>query len=218
MSDSKNNKSSRRTGLLVAAVVVILGGAALMLYPKATDLRYDLAQWRLSAGAVDTGAASEDTVAVAPGDAGAASAQDITISTGTTGVALPKGAVARIEIPAIHFKAYVLEGTDGSVLAKGPGHYVGTPLPGEAGNACIAGHRTTHGHAFRELNKLQPGDEIYTGTAACTAVYRVVKILIVSPTDTGVASQSGPDRLTLTTCHPKGSAKQRLVVVAELVK
>jgi sortase A len=120
-----------------------------------------------------------------------------------------------LEIPAIDFRAYVLEGTTGSVLAKGPGHYPGTPLPGDSGNSAIAGHRTMHGHPFHDLDLLQPGDEIFTGTAECTAVYRVVEVIIVYPSDTSVVAQTGADRLTLTTCHPKGSASRRLVVVAE---
>ena len=223
MSATTTKKSPGRKALIATAVLIVLAGAGVMLYPKATDLRYDWAQWRLSA-------AVENASSIASGDAADTAGPDGSATFGAAaaaaaaaasklagGIQLPKGTVARIEIPALHFKAYVLEGTDGSVLAKGPGHYPGTPLPGEAGNACIAGHRTTHGHAFRDLDKLQPGDLIFTATAEHTAVYRVVKTLVVSPTDVSVASQSGTDRLTLTTCHPKGSAKQRLVVVAELV-
>ena len=232
MSATTTKKSPGRKALIATAVLIVLAGAGVMLYPKATDLRYDWAQWRLSAAVENAPSlASGDTAGVTGQDGSAASA-DTTGPDGSSGITaadavaasklaggiqLPKGTVARIEIPALHFKAYVLEGTDGSVLAKGPGHYPGTPLPGEAGNACIAGHRTTHGHAFRDLDKLQPGDLIFTATAGHTAVYRVVKTLVVSPTDVSVASQSGTDRLTLTTCHPKGSAKQRLVVVAELI-
>ncbi len=224
MSATTTKKSPGRKALIATAVLIVLAGAGVMLYPKATDLRYDWAQWRLSAAVENApsiaSAASGDTAGVTGQDGSAASgdaADAVFASKLAGGIQLPKGTVARIEIPALHFKAYVLEGTDGSVLAKGPGHYPGTPLPGEAGNACIAGHRTTHGHAFRDLDKLQPGDLIFTATAGRTAVYRVVKTLVVSPTEVSVASQSGPDRLTLTTCHPKGSAKQRLVVVAELV-
>jgi sortase A len=200
MSDSTNKKQRGSKGIIVAAVLIILAGAGLMLYPKMTDLRYAWAQWRLGAGAeaVQTAAASDGT---AP-DAG--------------GVVLPKGAVARLEIPAIDFKAYVLEGTGRSVLAKGPGHYPGTPLPGESGNVAIAGHRTMNGHPFQDLDQLKVGDEILTATAERTAVYRVVKTMIVRPTDTEVAAQTGTDQLTLTTCHPKGSAERRLVVVAQL--
>ncbi len=178
-----------RTRMVVSAILIILVGTGIMLYPKMTDLRYAWAQSRLAADAADSGQGS--------------------------GIMLPDGAVARLEIPALDFQAYVLEGTNGSTLAKGPGHYPGTPLPGENGNSAIAGHRTMNGHPFHDLDLLQPGDEIFTSTVSCTAVYRVVKVMVVYPTDLEVIAQTGADRLTLTTCHPKGSAARRLVVVAE---
>lgn len=132
------------------------------------------------------------------------------------GIVLPEGVVARLEIPAIGVQAFVVEGTDKPQLAKGPGHYPGTPLPGESGNASIAGHRTMHGHVFHDLHLLQPGDLIRTATTARTAVYRVTEVRVVSPRDTQVAGATDDDRLTLTTCNPIGSAAERLVVVAEL--
>jgi sortase A len=189
MQRHQNKRRSGKTRIIVASVLFILVGAGIMLYPKMTDLRYALAQSNLEAAAES-------------GQGG--------------GMALPDGAVALLEIPAIDFRAYVLEGTDRSTLAKAPGHYPDTPLPGEPGNSAIAGHRTTHGHAFHDLDLLEPGDQIITTTADCTAVYRVVQVVAVDPTDLGVIAQTGPDRLTLTTCHPEGSARQRLVVVAEL--
>ena len=190
MQHSQQKRGTGRAYVVVAAVLVILAGAGIMLYPKMTDLRYAQAQSSLAADAAESG----------PGN----------------GIALPEGAVALLRIPAIDFKAYVVEGTERSALAKGPGHYPDTPLPGEAGNSAIAGHRTMYGHPFHDLDLLRPGDEIFTSTANCTAVYRVVRVVVVYPTELGVVAQTGADRLTLTTCHPKGSAARRLVVVAEL--
>lgn len=223
MSATTTKKRSGRKGIIVAAVLIVLVGAGFMLYPKLTDLRYSWAQWRLSAGG--------ETIQLAPsggsagtGTGGSGNADGATVTggiiatNGAGGITLPKSAAAQLVIPAIDFKAYVLEGTGHSVLGKGPGHYPATPLPGEPGNACIAGHRTMNGHPFGNLDRLQVGDEIYTATAERTSVYRVVKKMVVAPTDTWIADQDGPDRLTLSTCHPKGSAKQRLVIVAELIK
>ena len=123
--------------------------------------------------------------------------------------------VTPILIHFIGLETYVVEGTDKPALAKGPGHYPDTPLPGEAGNCAIAGHRTMYGHPFRDLDLLEPGDEILTSTADCTAVYRVVRVVVVYPGQTEVVAQTDDDRLTLTACHPKGSASRRLVVMAE---
>ncbi|MBI5230851.1 MAG: class E sortase [Coriobacteriales bacterium] len=132
------------------------------------------------------------------------------------GQEMPKGAVARIVIPGIDLDAYVLEGTEAQVLDRAPGHYPDTPLPGETGNSAIAGHRTMFGHPFNRLNELRPGDEIRTATSNDEATYRVVSVAPVSPSATEVAGPFGDDRLTLTTCHPIGSARQRLVAVAVL--
>ncbi|MBN1629403.1 MAG: class E sortase [Thermoleophilia bacterium] len=201
MQESQHRRKTGRARTIVLAALVILIGAAVMLYPKMTDLRYAWAQWRFAAGAV---------TAQSAGQGGCADPAH------QSGVALPADAVAVLKIPAIGLEAYVLEGTSLSVLAKGPGHFPETPLPGESGNAAIAGHRTMYGHPFHDIDQLQPGDEILTGTTDRKAVYRVVEVFAVYPAETDVIAQTGSDRLTLTTCHPKGSATQRLVVVAEL--
>jgi sortase A len=137
-------------------------------------------------------------------------------ATETGGEAMPEGAVARLEIPAIEVDAYVVEGTDPAALNQGPGHYPDTPMPGEQGNCGIAAHRTMYGHVFNRLNELAPGDEIVTHTESRSATYRVVETLIVDPSQVDVVAPTDDTRLTLTTCHPIGSAAQRLVVVAEL--
>jgi LPXTG-site transpeptidase (sortase) family protein len=134
------------------------------------------------------------------------------------GQAMPGGAVARLVIPDIGLDAYVLEGTGSDVLDQAPGHYPGTPLPGETGNSAIAGHRTMYGHPFNRLNELQPGDEITAYTSRGKSIYRVLSVTPVSPTDVAVAGPLGDDRLTLTTCHPIGSARERLVVAASLAE
>jgi len=124
--------------------------------------------------------------------------------------------VAVIEIPKISLNQVVVEGTGEAQLELGPGHYVGTPLPGEAGNVGIAGHRTTWGRPFYNLDQLVSGDPIYLATSRGTFVYRVVWSRVVAPTDVGVLDATPTDVLTLTTCNPRYSAAQRLVVRAEL--
>jgi sortase A len=123
-------------------------------------------------------------------------------------------AIAQIRIPRIGIDRIVVEGVELPDLRKGPGHYPETPLPGQEGNAAIAGHRTTYSHPFGDLDQLEKGDRIFIRTAQGNFTYKVYESLIVKPTDVQVLD---PDRfrpatLTLTTCNPKYSASQRLVV------
>ncbi|MGH9182127.1 MAG: sortase, partial [Acidimicrobiales bacterium] len=73
-------------------------------------------------------------------------------------------ALTRIKIPRIGVDVVVVEGTTASALRAGAGHYVGTPLPGEEGNVAIAGHRTTYGAPFFNLDQLAAGDDILVTT------------------------------------------------------
>lgn len=126
-------------------------------------------------------------------------------------------AIARMRIPAIDVDKIVVEGVGVSDLKRGPGHYPGSPLPGQPGNAAIAGHRTTYGAPFHRLDELEAGDEILVTTAQGSFSYEVREQLIVSPDQVEVLDDFGDDRLTLTACHPKYSARQRIIVVAALV-
>ena len=123
-------------------------------------------------------------------------------------------AVGRIRIPEIGVNQVVVEGTDGGTLRKGPGHYPETPLPGVRGTVAIAGHRTTYGAPFRDLDKLDKLDEIVVEMPYGRFVYRVEKSQIVEPSATYVTRRVGYDRLVLTACHPKYSAAQRIVIFA----
>ena len=126
-------------------------------------------------------------------------------------------ALTRIKIPKIKVDVVVVEGTTQSALRAGAGHYPQTPLPCEPGNVGIAGHRTTYGKPFHNLDQLAVGDEIIleTPVGSCRYVLEAVPF-VVAPTDTHVVDPTPDGRLTLTTCHPKGSARQRLVVQAVL--
>ena len=126
--------------------------------------------------------------------------------------------ITKISIPAADLKpTVVVEGTGASALRAGAGHYPNTPLPGEEGNVAIAGHRTTYGKPFANLDRLAPGDAVVLETPIGRHVYKVTKAPFVVPnTDFTVISQTPGHTLTLTTCHPKGSASQRLVVKAEM--
>jgi sortase A len=143
-----------------------------------------------------------------------------TVPTSPDPIAVVEGdPIAIIEIPAIGVSKYVVAGVETADLKKGPGHYPYTPFPGELGNASIAGHRTTYGEPFRRLDDLEIGDEIrVTDLLGRLFVYRVTDQKIVAPSDSWVVATTDPSRatLTLTTCHPEFSARQRLIVSAEL--
>jgi sortase A len=127
-------------------------------------------------------------------------------------------AVARLEIPAIGVNDIVVAGVSTKDLKKGPGHFPDTPLPGQLGNSAIAGHRTTYGQPFHNVDKLDNGDEIVVTTPAGRFVYRVTGQQIVSPSDYQVVATTDPTRatITLTSCHPKWSASQRIIITGEL--
>ncbi len=124
--------------------------------------------------------------------------------------------VGVLRIPTIGLDKVIVEGTNTADLQQGPGHYTGTPLPGEEGNAAIAGHRTTYGAPFYNLDQLTPGDTIDVTTVQGSFTYRVTRTVIVSPGDTSVVADTPTPELTLTTCNPRFSDTQRLVVHAAL--
>lgn len=125
--------------------------------------------------------------------------------------------VGFLEAPSIGLRAVVVEGVGVRDLRKGPGHLPQSALPGEQGNVVISGHRTTYGAPFNRLDELADGDMLRMVTPAGTFDYRVTSRRIVAPTEVSVIAPTEDARLTLTTCHPKFSAKQRLIVVASLV-
>jgi sortase A len=125
--------------------------------------------------------------------------------------------VARLEAPRIGLDWIVVSGVGVDELKEGPGHYPDTPLPGENGNVGIAGHRTTYGAPFFRIDELAAGDEvILTSTSGGRFVYRVTDQFIVSPSQYDVLAASETPILTLTSCHPRYSAKQRIIVRAAL--
>jgi sortase A len=125
-------------------------------------------------------------------------------------------AIARIEIPAIGVSEYVVEGTDTGSLRKGPGHYPETPLPGEPGTTAIAGHRTTYGAPFREIDQVEHGQVIRIDMPDGRFVYHVQRTKIVDDSDFSVLDEVGYQRLVLSACHPLYSAAERIIVFARL--
>jgi sortase A len=111
----------------------------------------------------------------------------------------------------------MLEGIRLSTLNNGPGHWPGTAMPGQIGNVVVAGHRTSHGAEFRNINKLNPGDNVVFDTATGTWTYRVTGIQIVNPDAVWIVDPTSTPTATLFACHPPGSTRQRIVANLELV-
>jgi sortase A len=159
---------------------------------------------------------------------------------------IPTGTgIANIYMPRLgsdyHFT--IVEGTNDADLEKGPGHYTGTALPGQVGNFAVAGHRVGKGEPFLNLDQLKPGDAVVietvtdwyvytvlgdtaTGNLATPGVNGVVGREIVKPSDVNVilpvpnhaGTTPNTALITLTTCTPKFSATDRMIVHGSLAR
>lgn len=133
-------------------------------------------------------------------------------------------AIVRIPRFGADFARPLYEGTTRDVLQRGIGHYDGTQLPGEVGNFAMAGHRTTYGKPFNQIDKLKVGDVALIETKDTYFVYRVTGHEVVPPTQTSVLLPvpDQPDAtptvaaLTLTSCHPEFSARERFIAFGKL--
>jgi sortase A len=178
------------------SVALLVAGVGFLAYPFATDLYQDRLQSRL------------DRQLASPALRQAYRERRVEVGDSLT----------RIRIPKIDVDVVVVEGVTPSALRAGAGHYPQTPLPCEIGNVAIAGHRTTFGKPFANVDKLAPGDLIVLETPIGACTYAVDRApYVVSPTDFSPIAPSAERTLTLTSCHPKGSARQRIIVKARFV-
>ena len=178
------------------AIVLALAGIGVVAYPFATDL------W---------------AARIQRGLAGDLAAKAIDYKAGKVKVGEP---LTRWESPRLDVDVVVVEGTTLSALQAGAGHYPKTPLPGEKGNVAIAGHRTTYGKPFNRMDELRPGDRVILTTPIARHIYEIEgPPHIVEYNDWSVIRRY-PKRgsfLTLTSCHPEGSADYRIVARARLI-
>lgn len=118
----------------------------------------------------------------------------------------------QLEIPAIGLSQPFFEGVSLTAINRGPSHWPGTAMPGEVGNVVIAGHRTTYTRPFWDLQALQPGDELsFIMGDGTRHVYELDRLEVVLPTDVHIVEQTHARTATLFACHPRGSARQRIV-------
>jgi sortase A len=124
--------------------------------------------------------------------------------------------IARMTIEAIGLEVVVFAGTSTETLRQGPGWWLDSARLGDPGNAMVSGHRTTYGAPFFDLDRLVVGDKILIETALGQAVYVVRDAFVVDPSALWVSDEMVGSWLTLTTCHPKYSATERMVIRAQI--
>jgi len=204
----RSHPSARRS-LSVLSALLLVGAAAFLGYPVYTNFQHDRLQGNL------------DTELASPRLQQAYKDREIGVG----------DALTRIKIPALGVDTIVVEGTTETALRAGAGHYPMTSMPCENGNMAIAGHRTAYGKPFANIDQLRPGDTINLQTPVGSCDYEVEKApppfrspasmaaaWVVAPNDLRVIDQDpAKAELTLTTCHPRGSAKERLIIRARKV-
>jgi sortase A len=126
--------------------------------------------------------------------------------------ATPRVQHGQLEIPSIGLSQPFFEGVTLTAIDRGPSHWPGTAMPGELGNVVIAGHRTTHSRPMWDLDRVQPGDElIFTMLDGDRFVYTLDRLEIVPASGIHIIDQGYAYTATLFGCHPKGSARYRIV-------
>jgi sortase A len=206
------------TTLITAGLVVLLDAGVTLLWQEPVSAAYaSLEQSEASNQLNEVESqfpASGDLAALSGVEGDAAQAQ---VLAGLYGKRIQTGdAAGRLQIDRIGLNTVFLQGTSTAILQRGPGHYPTTQFPGEGGTVAIAGHRTTYGAPFGNINEIRDGDEIRLRMPYGVFVYQVEKHEIVEPGDVQIINRVGYDRLVLTACHPLYSAAQRWVVFARL--
>lgn len=131
--------------------------------------------------------------------------------------------IGRLRIPEINLDVAFRDGVHEDILIEGPGHWPGTPLPGETGNAVLSGHRTTYTHPFGDLNLLELGDTVKAKLTGERMVrFEVTKNTVVPEAEYADFVLRQPKRpnvrsITMFACHPKGYRTYRIVVQAKAV-
>lgn len=203
-------RRSGRRALGVLTVLMAFAGVALLSYPLVTDFWAKQRQGTLK------------KQFASPGAIEAYKRREVAVG----------GALTRLRIRKMSgcptcdaVNVIVVEGTTGNALRAGAGHYINTPLPGEKGNVAIAGHRTGFGEPFRHIDALRPGDLITLETPIGDYTYEVEATVdghknpwVTHSKDFSVIEPTLEAALTLTTCDPPHTSKNRLIVRAKLIK
>lgn len=199
---------------LITAIAVM--AIAALVIPDPIERRVN------AAGGPEIGAALAPTDATSTVEDSPVS-QAVASAFQNVGEPVAQASLGAIRIPSIDLDAKYYAGVHDAVVAQGPGLWPGTPLPGHPGNSVFAGHRTTHTHPFRDLDRLKPGDLIEASTGFdLTTQFRVVSVKTVRESeyvDYALAAPEPPEAvsITLLACAPKGSRTHRIVLRAEAI-
>jgi sortase A len=126
-------------------------------------------------------------------------------------------AIAKLKVPRLHLDAVIVDGTSSADLRRGPGRHLESFMPGERKLVYIAGHRTTYGAPFGDIDKLRPGDRIFLELPYASLEYRVTSHRIVDDNDLSVLESGRREELVLQACHPRFFASERYLVYARPV-
>ena len=205
------------TVLIVAGVLLLADAAATLLWQEPLSAIYG----RIQQGKLEDRLSAIEKAPIAAVDQRALSRLDASRRLAFAARSLARRSddgdpLGRIRMPSIGVSEVFVEGTGTSDLRRGPGHYPATPLPGQRGTVAIAGHRTTYGAPFHDVDDLDRGDRIELAMPYGRFTYRVERTRIVPPTATEVTDRVSYDRLVLSACHPLYSAAQRIIVFARL--
>jgi len=130
-----------------------------------------------------------------------------------------KGTIGIISIPKIDLNVALSEGVESNILKYAVGHFTGTPMPGDKGNFCVAGHRSyTYNQYFNRLDELKVGDKIMVITMKGEFQYEVYETKVVKPEEISVLNNTEDAEITLVTCTPIRVATHRLIVKGKMIK
>jgi sortase A len=213
----------------ITATAALMGLLGLAACGRSADTTV-AAPTETAAAAITAAPTTTIAVTLPVTDAPTTTAAPVTTAATTTAATLPQPLPApnpngpdpamelgTIQIPKIGVDRPLWEGVTLATLNRGPGHWPGTAMPGQAGNVVIGGHRVSHDKPFRHIDQLVPGDQILMTFNGVPSTYVVTGAQVVTPNDTWVVNQTPEHTATLFACHPPGSTKFRYVVFAKLV-
>ncbi|TNC45336.1 class E sortase [Mumia zhuanghuii] len=206
-----------RTLARTTAETLVTGGVVVLLFAVYLVFWSDV---QTAAAQVDLRDDFKQQVAAAPVTNSSAPPAPVRPSAGS--------GVAVMKIPRLgdDWSWVVVEGVTNEQLARGPGRFPETALPGQVGNFAVAGHRATHGEPFAHIDRVRKGDKIIVEAIGSTYTYVVTSTQIVPPTEVGVLysvpgkpnARPRKARITIVTCHPRWGSSERLIVHGKLAE
>jgi sortase A len=210
-------KGRHRSALIIAIAIVLLANCGVVVASTLATRAPDV----VGLGA-DVGAAAKPDLTSVSDLAAFMATMDVPLprphdAPENPHAATPEVQLGRLELPSIGVDQTLWEGVTLTSIDRGPSHWPGSAMPGELGNVVVAGHRITHSHPFFNLDLLKPGDPLIFTTNAGRFTYRLTSTEVVPAAEIRIVNQTYALTATLFACHPKGSARFRIVGHFELV-